>query len=116
MSAEPDTLEAEIEGLLAVARDGDTAQARLRDLLDKVRRGVLLGPRTRRYLDSLRALLPSEAPECRAIGREGSCRASGSGGIRCAFVDNWSACPGYAPAPAGRRGNPLRAEVVNHGR
>jgi hypothetical protein len=109
------TLEEEIDALLAVAREGDLAQRRLLVLRDKVRRGVMMGPRTRRYLDSLRDMLPEQAKECQYIGRRGDCRQRLGAGNPCSFTDNWSACPCYVQARAGRRGHPLRMEVVRHG-
>ena len=116
MTAEPDTLEAEIEGLLAVAREGDEAQRRLLVLRDKVRRGVMLGPRSRRYLDSLRDRMPGEALVCQHLGHRGDCRRGIGAGYSCTFGDNWTACAAYVAARAGRRGPPLRAEVIRHAR
>jgi hypothetical protein len=116
MSTEPDTLEAEIDGLLAVAREGDEAQRRLLVLRDKVRRGVMLGPRSRRYLDGLRAMRPGEALVCQHLGRRGDCRRGIGAGFACMHGDNWTSCAAYVPARGGRRGPPLRAEVIRHAR
>ena len=114
MSPEPDTLEAEIEGLLALAREGDEAQVRLLRIRDKVRRGVLLGPRTRAYLNKLHAMI--EIIECRWLGRVGECRERIGAPPACPHLEDYRACAHYAPVRTGQRGSPLAMEVIHHAR